>query len=47
MARAASVSAGTGRSWRPGVKLMRVAMLQPLRRAAEQRVRAEAAADVL
>ena len=27
----------------PGVKLIRVAMLQPLRRAAEQRVRAEAA----
>jgi hypothetical protein len=26
----------------PGVKLIRVAMLQPLRRAAEQRVRAEA-----
>jgi len=27
----------------PGVKLIRVAMLQPLRRAAEQRARAEAA----
>jgi hypothetical protein len=31
----------------PGVTLIRVAMLKPLRRAAEQRVRAEAAADVV